>query len=165
MAAEGPACSRRDDAIHADAGYDQAEVQRKVRITPDVKPERVTTAPDEPFRSSRGDIEVPLGARIRDTPPFRTLLTHFVPSGMITTITARLRRVFRPTGRLKENVKELVVGDVDDDDVALRVECDAIGRLAERRSRARSERIVAASQYQTSARSQASTPTACDFVP
>ena len=59
VAAERPACSRRDDAMHANTGHDQAEIERKVRIAPDVKPECVTMTADEPFRCRGGDIEVP----------------------------------------------------------------------------------------------------------
>ena len=76
-----------------------------------------------------------LPGRMRETPPLRTLLTYFVPSGMIDeTVVARLRRVLglhQLTGWRER--QHLVVADVDDDDVALRVEGDAIG-LAQRRT-------------------------------
>ena len=59
MTAERPAGSGCDDTLHADTSDDQAQVKRKVRVTPDVKPERVTMIADEPFRCRGGDVEVP----------------------------------------------------------------------------------------------------------
>ena len=72
---------------------------------------------------------------MRETPPFTTLLTYFVPSFMITRPSLPACTAFSvfsslPSWRERQH---LVVADVDDDDVALRVEGDAVG-LTQRRA-------------------------------
>ena len=73
--------------------------------------------------------------RMRDTPPFCTLLTYLVPSGQITRPSLPgLHRVLGPQQLASRRERQhLVVADVDDDDVALGVEGDAV-RLTQRRA-------------------------------
>ena len=73
-------------------------------------------------------------AGMRETPPFTTLLTYLVPSGMMTSPSLPACAAFSVFSSLPSGENEhLVVADVHDDDVVLRVEGDAV-RLTKRRA-------------------------------